>query len=686
MRDITDLMGHYRVVARSIWNSGFRAAEAPTLQTNLHRTYFIFLALSLLITASGAGADANTALAIIPKPAKMEAKPGVFVLAPGSEIYLRSNDRNARWVADNLSKLLTNALGGPLPVHVAKSDRPRRAAIVLSLTAAGTLGPEGYELTVTPYNIRIEADKAAGLIYAVQTLRQMLPPEIESHAAVKKPLEIPCLHIQDQPRYSWRGLMLDCSRTFLPTAYLRSTIDRMALYKLNMLHLHLTDDQGWRLEIKKYPELTTVGAHYAAGYGGGGGFYTQQEMRDLIAYAGERNITIVPEIEMPGHSTEVLAAYPELACDLPEPRKFEVHPFWEGPVVLTQPLCAGNNKLYGMYQDILEEVMDVFPSPFIHVGGDEVPKNAWKKCSRCQARIKSEGLKDEEELQSYFMRRMEKTMEAKGRRLIGWDEILEGGLAPGATVMSWRGTKGGVAAAQMGHDVVMTPNPYTYFDYTYSTTPTEKVYSYDPAATEFTPELAQHILGVQANMWTHIAVTEEAIDYQLYPRLLALAEVAWTPQPQRDWSDFSSRANAQYSRLQALNIKYCDVAASGKKLGAWRASDLAGETPRQFTWEATPFLPSSGEVQVQVRRDDGEKRTYIRSLELLENGQEISQVAFPGPLNKSNDMNIGWLQVSQRQAGGRYTVRATLQGSKDGAVSGSVWIMEPRGSQDTVHP
>jgi hexosaminidase len=198
--------------------------------------------------------------------------------------------------------------------------------------------------------------------------------------------------------------------------------------------------------------------------------------------------------------------------------------------------------------------------------------------------------------------------------------------------------------------------------------------------------LAQHILGVQANMWTHIAVTEEAIDYQLYPRLLALAEVAWTPQPQRDWSDFSSRANAQYSRLQALNIKYCDVAASGKKLGAWRASDLAGETPRQFTWEATPFLPSSGEVQVQVRRDDGEKRTYIRSLELLENGQEISQVAFPGPLNKSNDMNIGWLQVSQRQAGARYTVRATLQGSKDGAVSGSVWIMEPRGSQDTVHP
>jgi hexosaminidase len=660
-------------------------AEVPTMQSNLHKTFFILLALSLLTSASGVGADGNTVPAIIPKPAKMEVKPGVFVLAAGSKIDLQSNDRHSRWIADYLSKLLSSALGGPVPVQLATSNGPLRSAVVLSLAASGALGPEGYELTVTPQSVRINAARPAGLFYGVQTLRQMLPPEIESNAAVQKPLEVACLQIQDQPRYSWRGLMLDCSRTFLPISYLRSTIDRMALYKLNMLHLHLTDDQGWRLEIKKYPELTTVGAHYAARYGGGGGFYTQEEMRDLIAYASERNITIVPEIEMPGHSTEVLVTYPELACDLPEPRKFEVRPFWEGVVELTQPLCAGNDKLYAMYQDILGEVIDLFPSPFIHVGGDEVPKDAWKKCSRCQARIKVEGLKDEEELQSYFMRRMEKIIEAKGRRLIGWDEILEGGLAPGATVMSWRGTKGGVAAAQMGHDVAMTPNPYTYFDYTYHTTPTEKVYAYDPAATEFTPALAQHILGVQASMWTHIAVTEAAIDYQIYPRLLALAEAAWTPQPIRDWSDFSSRAHTHYSRLQSLDIKYCDVAAPGKKLGAWQASDLAGETPREFTWEATPFLANSGEVQVQVRRDDGEKWTYVRSVALLEDGKEISQVAFPGPLDKYNDVNIGWLPVGQRRAGARYRVRATLQGSKDGAVSGSVWIMEPRTNQNSVH-
>jgi hexosaminidase len=651
-----------------------------------HKTLFFLFALSLLIAISGLGADRSAAPAIIPKPANMEAKSGAFRLAPQTRIYVLSNEDGARWVGEYLSKLVSDALGSPLRTHINSNAIVDHGAIFLSLQAPQTLGPEGYELTVTPYNVRILAVKAAGLFYGVQTLRQLLPPEIESHAGAKNPIVIPCLDIQDQPRYSWRGLMLDCSRTFLPISYLRSTIDRMALYKLNVLHLHLTDDQGWRLEIKKYPELTTVGAHYAARYGGAGGFYTQQEMRDLITYAGERNITIVPEIEMPGHSTEVLATYPELACDLTESRKFEVHPFWEGVVELTQPLCAGNDKLYAMYQDILGEVIDLFPSPYIHVGGDEVPKDAWKKCPRCQARIKAEELKDEEQLQGYFMRRMEKIVEAKWRRLIGWDEILEGGLAPGAIVMSWRGTKGGVAAAQLGHDVVMTPNPYTYFDYTYHTTPTEKVYSYDPAATEFPPALAQHILGVQASMWTHIAVTEEAIDYQIYPRLLALAEVAWTPQRMRDWSDFSSRANTHFSRLQSLDIKYCDVSAPGKRLGAWQASDLTGETPRQFNWEATAFVPNSGEVQVQVRYDDGEKLTYVRSVALLQDGKEISQVAFPGPLDKGNDVNIGWLAVGQHQVGSRYAVRVTLQGSKDGGDSGSVWIMEPRSNQDKVVP
>jgi hexosaminidase len=646
----------------------------------------LLFTVCLLTTVVGPGAGGSTQPAIIPKPAHLEARAGTFSLVPATQIFVRSNDDQTRWVGEYLSTLISEALGKSVRVHINPKGAKGHSTILLSLHAPSTLGSEGYELTVTPSNIRIEAVTAAGLFYGVQTLRQLLPPEIESHAAVKTPIDIPGATIQDQPRYSWRGLMLDCSRTFLPVSYLRRTIDRMALYKLNMLHLHLTDDQGWRLEIKKYPELTTVGAHCVEPYGGGGGFYTQQEIRDLIAYARKRNITIVPEIEMPGHSTEVLATYPELACDLPEPRKFTVHPFWGERVELTQPLCAGNDKVYAMYQEILGEVMDLFPSTFIHVGGDEVPKDAWKKCPLCQARIKSEGLKDEEGLQGYFMRRMEKVIAAWGRRLIGWDEILEGGLASGATVMSWRGTKGGVAAAQSGHDVVMTPNPYTYFDYTYHTTPLEKVYSYDPAATEFTPSLARHILGVQASMWTHIADTERAIDFQLYPRLLALAEVAWTPQSLRDWSDFSSRVNTQYSRLQSLDIQFYDAIAPGTKLGAWQASDLTGDTPRQFTWEAAPFLPRSGDVQVQVRRDDGGIRTYTRLVELLEDGKAIGQITFPAPLFNHNDVNVGWLHVTQRKTTPHYAVRVTLQGSKDGAVSGSVWIMEPRAKQESVGP
>ena len=637
----------------------------------------LLLAESLLIFSSVFGAGRSAVPAIIPKPAQMDVKGAAYRLDSTTQVFVMTGDATAAWVGEYLAKMLSDALGKPVQTHFNPHATGDHGAIVLALQTSETPGPEGYELTVTPDNIRIEAPKPAGLFYGVQTLRQMLPPEIESGISVRGPIEIPGVHLQDRPRYAWRGLMLDCSRTFLPIPYLRRTIDRMALYKLNTLHLHLTDDQGWRLEIRKYPELTTVGAHYAPAYGGGGGFYTQQEMHDLIVYAAQRNITIVPEIEMPGHSTEVLATYPELACDLPNPHKFEVHPFWEGDVELTQPMCAGNDKVYAMYQDILGEVMDLFPSPFIHVGGDEVPKDAWKKCPRCQARIKAEGLKDEEGLQSYFVQRMEKLVDARGRRLIGWDEILEGGLSPGATVMSWRGTKGGLAAAKMDHDVVMTPNPYTYFDYTYQTTPTEKVYSYDPAATEFTPALAQHILGVQASMWTHIAVTEDAIDYQIYPRLLALAEVGWTAQSLRDWSDFRPRLQAHYVRLQSLNIKYCNVAAHADRLGAWQASDLAGGTPRQFTFDATEILPGSGEVEVQLRRDAGEKWTYIPSVELLEDGKQLCQISFPGPLDGDNGVNVGWLQIGQRQAGARYAVRITVQGSKDGAVSGSVWIMRP---------
>jgi hexosaminidase len=614
--------------------------------------------------------------AIIPKPARMEVHRGVFVFGPSTTVYLETEDSGARWVGEQLCTLLSSSMGRAVPLRVAPGGR-RRNSILLSLRAPRTLGPEGYEMMVSPDTIRISAVTVAGLFYGVQTLRQMLPLESESNAPGKERMEVPCVGIRDSPRFSWRGLMLDCSRTFLTLDYVKRSIDRMALYKLNVLHLHLTDDQGWRLEIKKYPKLTTVGARFSDRYGGGGGgYYSQQEMRDLITYAKERNITLVPEIEMPGHSMEVLAAYPELACDLPERQTFEVYPFWEGPLQLTQPLCAGNDRVFEMYQDILSEVIDLFPSKFIHVGGDEVPKDAWNKCPRCQARMKADGLKDAEELQGYFMKRIEKMIEAKGRRLIGWDEILEGGLAPGATVMSWRGTEGGVAAASLGHDVVMTPNGNCYLDYSYHTLPTEQVYSYDPVPKEFTGARAKQILGVQGNMWTHIAVTEQAIDYQMYPRLVGLAEVAWSPQQTREWSDFNARLDRHLRHFQLLGIHYFNKAAVGKKIGAWQASDLSGDATRLFEWDVTPFLNKASECEVQVRRDDGQKPVYVRSVALLEEGKEISREVFPGPLDKNNDVAIGWLELGKRKPAARYSLRVTLQGTKEGGLAGSVWIME----------
>ncbi|HXH48413.1 MAG TPA: beta-N-acetylhexosaminidase, partial [Terriglobia bacterium] len=398
-----------------------------------------FVVICLLMLSPGAAtlhaSTASPAITVIPKPAAVEMRNGTFELGTKAQIYVETNSSDACWVGNYLSRLLSKPLGHAVPVHVAETAGKYHGAIELSLKASSTAGPEGYEMSISRDAIHISAPKVAGLFYGVQTLRQMLPADVESGAPIKLPLRLQCLRIQDSPRYAWRGLMLDCSRTFLSMDYLRHTVDLMALYKLNVLHLHLTDDQGWRLQIKQYPKLTTVGAYFAQRFGGGGGFYTQQQMRDLISYAKERNVTVVPEIEMPGHSAEVLTAYPELACPIPEQqRTFEVFPFWQRPPHdhFSEPLCVCNDQVFQTFQNILSEVINLFPSDFIHVGGDEVPKDAWNESPLCQAYMKANGLKDAEELQSDFMKRIEKVVSARGRRMIGWDEILEGGLAPGA--------------------------------------------------------------------------------------------------------------------------------------------------------------------------------------------------------------------------------------------------------------
>ena len=348
--------------------------------------------------------------------------------------------------------------------------------------------------------------------------------------------------------------MLDCSRTFQSVEYLKKTVDRLAFYKMNILHLHLTDDQGWRLEIKKHPELTRKGARFSPQYNepeSHQGFYTQTELRDLVKYAQLRGVTIVPEIEMPGHTLEVLVCRPDLSCTGKIPD--DIFPFLKGSNITRDIFCAGNDDTFKFLEDVIDEVADIFPSTFIHIGGDEAPKDRWKACPKCQARIKAEGLKNEHELQSYFIRRVEKHINAKGRRLIGWSEILEGGLASNAAVMDWIG--GGAEATEAGHDAVMSPTSHCYFDYSYQSISTEKAYAFNPVAI-LSPDQAKHLLGIQANFWSHIDREPALVDRQLFPRLISLAERAWSPAETTDGNHFKSRLDEHLPILEKMDIRY----------------------------------------------------------------------------------------------------------------------------------
>ena len=430
-------------------------------------------------------------------------------------------------------------------------------------------------LSVTPKEIIIKARTAVGLFYAVQTLRQLLPVEVEKEQKVNGLiLSVPACEIKDEPRFVYRGMHLDVCRHMFPVSFIKRYIDMLALNKMNTFHWHLTEDQGWRIEIKKYPRLTEIGAYRKetlVGHGGKepyvydgkpyGGFYTQDEVKDVVAYAKSRFITIIPEIEMPGHALAALAAYPELSCT---GGPFEVFPRWG---VVPDVYCAGKEETFNFLEDVLTEVIALFPGEYIHIGGDECPKDRWKKCPLCQKRIKDEGLKDEKELQSYFIARIEKFLSSKNKKLVGWDEILEGGIAPEATVMSWRGTAGGIEAAKQNHDVIMTPSSYVYLDYYQCEPkgqplaiggylPLETVYSYNPMPAELTPAEQKHILGVQGNVWTEYIATTDYLEYMAFPRLIAIAETGWTPEPKKNFKDFLSRFDTVKKRYDILGINY----------------------------------------------------------------------------------------------------------------------------------
>ncbi len=536
-------------------------------------TLFIIM---LFATLSGCLKDpsgiSENVYSVIPAPVTLNEAAGKFIFGKKSSIIVTKLDNETSLSADLLVKLVRNCTGLEMPVT--EGARARRGSVFMSIDTA-IENKEGYDLSVTSSKILIKASSPVGLFYAVQTLRQLMPPVVEKDSVIPDlKLSVPACEIIDEPRFGYRGMHLDVGRHWFPVEEIKKYIDMLALHKMNTFHWHLTEDQGWRIEIKKYPELTAKGAYRKetiVGHAGKrpmvfdgeryGGFYTQEEIKEVVAYAADRFIRVIPEIEMPGHSLAALAAYPELSCT---GGPFEVGTRWG---VYEDVYCAGKEETFTFLQDVLDEVIALFSCEYIHIGGDECPKTRWRRCQLCQQRIQDEGLKDENELQSYFIKRIEKFLISRDRHLIGWDEILEGGLAPEATVMSWRGIAGGIEAAKQGHDVIMSPTSYAYLDYYQSEPegqplaiggylPLEKVYSFDPVFDELTPEENKHILGLQGNVWTEYISTPEHLEYMAFPRAMAIAETGWTPSSKKDFEEFLVRLEVQEKRYDILDINY----------------------------------------------------------------------------------------------------------------------------------
>ena len=538
------------------------------------------------------------AQSVIPVPLKMEQGTGSFLLSEKTKLYTNLQGGEAELWEKYLKAL-------PVQLKEArKKDRKQMLFLLITPKNTQLPSPESYTLSVTSQRIEIRATSGAGLFYGMQTLLQLMQP------ASTGSYSVPSVEIEDTPRFAYRGLMLDVSRHFSTKEFIKKQIDALAYYKINRLHLHLTDAAGWRLEIKKYPLLTDFAAWrtdptWKKWWNGGrkylrydepgasGGYYTQDDIREILEYARQHYITVIPEIEMPSHSEEVLAAYPQLSCS-GEPYK-------------NSDFCVGNEETFTFLENVLTEVMELFPSEYIHVGGDEAGKSAWKTCPKCQKRMKDEHLANVDELQSYLIHRIEKFLNNHGRRLLGWDEILQGGIAPNATVMSWRGEEGGIAAVTSGHHAIMTPGAYCYLD-SYQDAPysqpeaiggylpLKKVYAYDPVPASLTAEQAKLVYGVQGNLWVEYIPTPEHVEYMIYPRMLALAEVAWSAPERKSWPDFHTRALSAVADLQKKGYHPFDLS---KEIGSrpeslQPVSHLALGKKVTYNSSYSPHYPAQG--------------------------------------------------------------------------------------------
>jgi hexosaminidase len=602
----------------------------------MKKLLFLFLIFAVTRTF-GQSQEIN----LIPKPVEMHRMEGTCELSSSSTIGY--NNKEAAATAEMLAAKINTATGYSL-----KADQDKSATIQFNLNRKPDeqLGKEGYTLTSDPKGVTITANETAGLFYGMQTLLQLMPDQIESPSPVNVKWTIPAVSIIDYPRFGWRGLMLDVSRNFFTKEEVEQYIDQMSRYKFNTFHWHLTDDNGWRVEIKALPRLTEVGAwrvHRVGHFGDraapkpgepatDGGFYTQDDIREVIQYAKERHVTIIPEIDVPGHSMAAIASYPELSCSKDTSTK--VNPgssfsewFNDGTfkMKIDNTLNPSDENVYAFLDKVFTELAALFPNQYIHVGGDECYKGFWMKDPGCQALMKKENMKTPEELQSYFMKRVENILKSKGKKLIGWDEILEGGLAPEATVMSWRGIKGGIEAAKMGHDVVMTPTTYAYLDYQqgertieppmYSSLRMEKCYSFNPV-----PEGvdAKYILGGQGNLWTEQVPIFRHVEYMTWPRGWALAEDFWTPDNEKNWPDFVSRVEDNFKRLDIAGINHAysiyDAIINVKNADGKKIIEMGSEVPGldiYYTFDNTmpdnnspkyvePFVLPEGPVSLRV--------------------------------------------------------------------------------------
>ncbi len=545
----------------------------------------LLVVLTFVESCLTALAQTTSTISILPIPVSVVPKTGTFAITSKTVVELSTGNIGANRVANFLSQSLSTPAGFKIPI-TNKITSGSAIRLVILTTADKTLGDEGYKLSASSNAVTLSANKPAGLFYGVQTILQLLPKEIESKSQVKGiAWTIPAVEITDYPRFGWRGLMFDVVRHFFTKQDVKEFIDDMVKYKYNLLHLHLTDDQGWRIEIKSLPKLTSVGAWNVKKVGtfgqfsppspdeprNFGGFYTQDDIKEIIQYAKDRFVDILPEVDIPGHSLAAVASYPEISCTQ-EAVNYHVNsgePFMDWshgapPIALVDnTICPANEKAYDFLDKVFTELAALFPFEYIHVGGDECPKNYWEKNDAIKALMQKEGLKTQEEVQSYFEKRVEKIIESKGKKVIGWDEILEGGLAPNAAVMSWRGIKGGIDAAKMGHQVVMSPTTYTYLDYmqsdavmeppVYATLRLKTAYEFEPVPNGVDPKF---IKGGQANLWTEQVYNMRHAQYMTWPRAFATAEAVWSPKEKRNWNGFVARVEKQFERFDVAEKKY----------------------------------------------------------------------------------------------------------------------------------